>query len=240
MRGRRRRCRRPAPPTTSTASATARSRSGGRTAKAADRAASRSARAYRPSCRWHRRRGRRRSWRGHRVSTLPFSVSKVLPPFLAALAPPEARRGAEHFAQAGAGRPPAAAPAARQRRPASACSRCSCGRSYWSAICGGIPHLAELVSTYLIILISAWPKLPISLQASSGRRLALAGGLDQLAALLRLFAQRHESLHAVVRRAARLAADRRRAPNAEPEIGAAPVAGNELAPAGADGSGGEP
>src|SRR5258705_8873942 len=28
-----------------------------------------------------------------------------------------------------------------------------------SAICGGIPHLAELVSTYLIILSSAWPKL---------------------------------------------------------------------------------
>ena len=49
-----------------------------------------------------------------------------------------------------------------------------------SAICGGIPHLAELVSTYLIIFNSAWPKLPISLQASSG------GALRSLAALISL------------------------------------------------------
>jgi hypothetical protein len=61
-----------------------------------------------------------------------------------------------------------------------------------AGICGGIPHLAELVSTYLIILISAWPKLA----GFIGRRMPLAGGLDQLAALFRLFAQWHEAFHA--------------------------------------------
>ena len=73
------------------------------------------------------------------------------------------------------------APVARPRRPAAASSRCLLWlRLSGSAICGGIPHLAELVSMYLIILISAWPKLPISLQASS------AGALRSLAALIGL------------------------------------------------------
>jgi hypothetical protein len=53
----------------------------------------------------------------------------------------------------------------------------------------------------LIIFSSAWPKLPISLQASSG--LAIARRLDQLAALLCVFAQRKEPLHAGVRPTAR-------------------------------------
>ena len=52
-----RRCRRPAPPTTSTASTAARIRSAGRNGRDADKAATRTARAYRPSCRWRRQRG---------------------------------------------------------------------------------------------------------------------------------------------------------------------------------------
>ena len=76
-----------APPTTSTATAAAMSRSAGRAAPAADRAASRPARVYRPSCRSSRRRARRPSligeWRcrsacrrcrrpflGHRVGSV--------------------------------------------------------------------------------------------------------------------------------------------------------------------------
>ena len=65
-----------------------------------------------------------------------------------------------------------------------------------SAIAGEIPHLAELASTYLIILISDWPKLAISLQASSGGCLAVTRGLDQPATFLRLFAQGGKPLHA--------------------------------------------
>ena len=63
------------------------------------------------------------------------------------------------------------------------CSNASvfwCPALSWSAICGGIPHFAALASTYLIILISASPKLTISLQASSG------GALRSLAALISL------------------------------------------------------
>ena len=103
---RRARCRRRAPPTTSTASAAARIRSAGRNGRAADRAATRTARAYRPSCRWHRQRGpwRRSSEPGHRVRTLPFSVSKVLPPFLHGCRFRKRRRRAQHFAEARAGR----------------------------------------------------------------------------------------------------------------------------------------
>src|SRR5689334_3738846 len=43
-----------------------------------------------------------------------------------------------------------------------------------------MPHFEALASMYLIILISAWPKLAISLQASSG------GALRSLAALISL------------------------------------------------------
>src|SRR6202035_4193969 len=43
---------------------------------------------------------------------------------------------------------------------------------------------------------------PDQLAGDIRRRMALAGGLDQLAALLRLFAQGNELLHAVLRRTA--------------------------------------
>src|SRR3984957_2311074 len=106
----------------------------------------------------------------HRVNALPLSVSNVLPFFLATVASGSA----------------AAEPSTSLRLgPAGACCCfCICAAApqtlvliasvlTWpflscSAICGGIPHLPELVSTYLTILVSAWRKLPISLQASSG------------------------------------------------------------------------
>ena len=134
--------RRQAPPTTSTASATATIRSDGRNGRAADRAATRAAHAYRPSCRSHRQRGppRRSSGRGHRVRTLPFSVSKVLPPFFAVVRLGQRRRRAQDFAQARAGGP-------------ARCCLCAIPQTFfcmfsvflwpflsWSPICGGIPH----------------------------------------------------------------------------------------------------
>src|SRR5215218_1491366 len=68
------------------------SRSDDRSATAADRVATTTAPSDRPSCRSHPQRGRpRRSLEqndlppDHRVSTLPFSVSKVVPPLLRAL-----------------------------------------------------------------------------------------------------------------------------------------------------------
>ena len=83
--GRRARAPRPrrAPPTTSTATATARSRSAGRGGRAADRAATRPARACRPNCR-SRRRPNRPLIRiaGSSASGLPVSVSKVPRPVL--------------------------------------------------------------------------------------------------------------------------------------------------------------
>ena len=68
----------------------------------------------------------------------------------------------------------------------------------WSAICSGIPHLAESASRYLIILISDWAKFPINLHASSG------GAWRALAALiscrlLSFFAQAGKFLHAGIR-----------------------------------------
>src|SRR3954469_21064966 len=162
------------------ASAAATIRSAGRDGKGAGKAATRTARAYRPSCRSRRQRGqwRRSSERDHRVRTLPFSVSKVLPPFLTACASGSAAEEPSTSLRLGPAGPRVAACCATLQT-------CVCIFSVflwpvlsWSAICGGIPHLAELVSTYLIIFNSAWPKFLISLQASSG------DALRSLAALI--------------------------------------------------------
>src|SRR3984957_2590340 len=172
------RCRRwrPAPPTTSTASAAARIRSAGRNGGAANKAATTSARGYRPSYRARQQPGRpRRSYQGgtrlpkfgatgHRVRTLPVRVSNALPPFFLGVASGSA----------------IAEPSASLRLgPAGLCCAivqtffCMVSVLLWPFsscwwICGGIPHFVPLVSTYLIILLSAWAKFSISLQASSG------------------------------------------------------------------------
>ena len=176
------RCRRRAPPTTSTASAAARIRSAGRDGRAADRAATRTARAYRPSCRSRRQRGPSRRSSGARSSRENVAVQRIegAAALLRGVAS-ERRRRAQHFAEARAGRPALL----RLLRHGADLLSASSSVFLWpflscSPICGGIPHFAELVSTYLIILTSAWPKLPISLQASSG------GALRSLAALISL------------------------------------------------------
>src|SRR5438270_6333236 len=157
-------------PTTSTATATARSRSVDRGARAADTAVTIAARGCRPSCQWHQQRGfpRRSCVPGHRVRTLPFRVSNVLPPFLVTVASGSAAEEPSTSLRLGPAGPLCWACCA-------AAHTCFCIFSVflwpplsWSAICGGIPHFAALVSTYLIILISASPKFLISLQASSG------------------------------------------------------------------------
>src|ERR1700682_2347774 len=157
-------------------------RSAGRNVRAANKAATTTARGCRPSCRSHRQRGRwrRSSWTGHRARTLPFRVSKVLPPFCVGVA-----SGAD-----------AEEPSTSLRLgPAGArvCACCATAQTFlsmasvflwpalsWSPICGGIPHLVALVSIYLIILISDWPEFPISLQDSSG------GACRSLAVLISL------------------------------------------------------
>ncbi|MGY4329747.1 hypothetical protein ACVWWG_004164 [Bradyrhizobium sp. LB7.2] len=99
-----------------------------------------------------------------------MSVSKVLPPFLPALA-----SGAE------ADEPSTSlndGPAGPRGWFCICCATlqtfaCMASVFLWPSFicpptCGGIPHLAALASMYLTILDSAWLKLRISLQASSG------------------------------------------------------------------------
>src|SRR5712671_800828 len=109
----------------------------------------------------------------------------------------------------------------------------------WSEICCGIPHLAAWLSTYLIILISDWAKLPISLQASSGgarRSLAALISLPRFSASSRKgtnpFMQSSEGPAWVGGAGPRS--------NAEPVIGAAPCAGNELGAAPTEAAGAVP
>src|SRR4029450_7258264 len=125
----------------------------------------------------HRGRSRRSSEAVHRWRTLPFSVSKVLPPFLTACASGSAAEEPSTSLRLGPAGPRVAAGCATVETGVCIFSVFLWRVLSWSAICGGIPHLAELVSTYLIIFISAWPKFPISLQASAG------GALRSLAAL---------------------------------------------------------
>src|SRR5258708_27607920 len=128
------------------------------------------ARACRPNCRSRQQRGspRRSSDPDHRARTLPLRVSKVLPPFFVAVASGSAAEEPSTSLRLGPTGP-------------FCCCCCATAQTFfcmlsvflwpffnWSAICDGIPHLAAWDSTYLIILISAWPKFPISLQASSG------------------------------------------------------------------------
>src|SRR5258708_38943379 len=80
---------------------------------------------------------------------------------------------------------------------------------------------------YLIILISDWPKFPISLQASSG------GACRSLAALIslpRFSASSRKGMNPFMQSSEGPACEGGAGPrsNAEPVIGAAPCAGNEL------------
>src|SRR4030088_3545252 len=230
--------RRPAPPTTSTASAIARTRSAGRDGRAADRASTIAARECRPSCRSRQQRGRQQcsSDPGHRARTLPFRVSKVLPPFLVSVS---------------SGSDAEEPSTSRRLGPAGPFCCCCCATVQtffcmlsvflwpffsWSAICGGIPHFAAWDSTYLIILISDWPKLPISLQASSGDA---CRSLAALISLPRFSASSRKGTNALMQSspAPPCGAAGPRS-NAVPVTGAAPVTGNELggAPTDADGA----
>src|SRR3984885_2698038 len=226
----------PAPPTTSTASAAARTRSAGRNGRAADRAATTSARGYQPSCRSRQQRGRpRHSYQeggarlpefggtGHRVRTLPVRVSNALPPFFLGVASGSAAEEPNASLRLG---------------PAGLCWAivqtffCMVSVLRWpffscSGICGGIPHFVELASTYLIILISACPKLSISLQASSGaawRSLAALISLPRFSASsrngMKFFMQASEGPPPCIVGEAGPA-------KPPPRIGAAPAAGNE-------------
>ena len=155
---------RPGRRTTSRAGAGARSRSAGRGAPAADKAAPTPARGGRPSCRSNRRRGPRRD--SSRISGLPVSVSKVDCPFLVELegsgtvgvAPSASLRlGA-------AGRGPCAA-ASHTFLPTSEalpCPSLTCLRTS-----GGTPQVALLSCKLLIILVSAVRNALKSLHNSS-------------------------------------------------------------------------
>src|SRR6202041_3495980 len=90
------------------------------------------------------------------------------------------------------------------------------------------PHLAAWPSTYLIILISAWPKLSISLQASSGgawRSLAALISLPRFSASsrngMKFFMQVSEAPPPGI------VGEAGPRPKPPPRIGAAPPAGNE-------------
>src|ERR1700676_3691458 len=111
------------------------------------------ARGCRPSCRSRRQRAlpRRSSEAGHRVRTLPFRVSKVLPPFFVTLASGSAAEEPSTSLRLGPAGP-------------FCCCCCATLQTFccmfsvflWplfscSEICGGIPHFEALVSTYLIM-----------------------------------------------------------------------------------------
>src|ERR1700733_13778838 len=225
----------PAPPTTSTASAAARIRSAGRNGRAANRAATTSARGYRPSCRSRQQRGRPpRSYdqrtrlptfggSGHRVRTLPVRVSNALPPFFLAVA---------------SGSAVAEPNASLRLTPAGLCCAivqtffCIISVLLWpfsncSWICGGIPHLVALVSTYLIILTSAWAKFLINLTASSGGAWC---SLAALISLLRFSASSRSGMKAFMQASAApppgIVGEAGPPAKPPPRSGAAPPAGN--------------
>src|SRR5207237_7909161 len=221
--------------TTSTASGAARIRSVGRDGKAASTAATTTAHAYRPSCRSRRQHGRpHRSFEiDHRASTLPFSVSKVLPPFLVGVASGSAADEPSTSLRLGPAGP-------------LVCTCCATSQTFfcmasvflwppfnWSPTCGGIPHFAALVSMYLIILSSAWPKFASSLHASAG------GACRSLAALIslpRFSASSRSGMNAFMQAScappACGAAPAGGRSNCVPVTGAAPALGNGEAAAG--------
>src|SRR5260221_3370260 len=116
----------------------------------------------------------------HRVRTLPFNVSKVLPPFFPACASGSAVDVPSTSLRLGPAGFWFAACCAMLQTWFCILSVFWWPVLSWSPICAGIPHFAALPSTNLIILISAALKLRISLQASSG------GAWRSLAALISL------------------------------------------------------
>src|SRR5258708_20045390 len=96
----------------------------------------------------------------------------------------------------------------------------------WPATCCGTPPFAALGSTYLIILVSDWPKLPISLQASSGDA---CRSLAALISLPRFSASSRKGTNCFMH-SSEGPCDGDAVPrsNAEPVPAAAPVTGNEL------------
>src|SRR4029450_3185093 len=125
----------------------------------------------------HRGRSRRSSEAVHRWRTLPFSVSKVLPPFLTACASGSAAEEPSTSLRLGPAGPRVAACCATLQAGGCIFSVFLWPFLSWSAICGGIPHLAELVWTYAIIFNSAWPKFLISFQDSFDRAFRARGAL---------------------------------------------------------------
>src|SRR5260370_15956585 len=121
------------------------------------------ARECRPSCRPRRQRGspRRSSDPDHRARTLPFRVSKVLPPFLVAVASGSA----------------AEEPSTSLRLGPAGPFFCTCGAPaqtffcilsvfflpffHWCTSFLGGPPLAAWGSTYLILVIFVSPRIPI-------------------------------------------------------------------------------
>ena len=165
-------------------------RSGDQNGRAANRAATRPAHACRPSCRSHRQRGRsRRSSELHRVRTLPFSVSKVLPPFLVGVASGSAAE--EPSTSERLGRP--------VRAPAACCATaqtfcCIVSVFLWPVL----QLLGDLRrnSAFCRVLLDICDHLQFGLAEIADqlagfirRRMPVARRLDQLAALLRLLAQ---------------------------------------------------
>src|SRR3982074_1756301 len=164
---------------------------------------------------------------GHRARTLPFRVSKVLPPlFLVAVASGSAAEDPNTSLRLGPAGPFCCTCWATAQTFCCMASVFLLPFFSWSAICCGIPHFAAWLSTYLIILISDWPKFPISLQASSG------GAWRSLAALIslpRFSASSRKGTNPFMHSSGGPACDGGAGPrsNAEPVIGAAPLVGNE-------------
>src|SRR5439155_22333464 len=159
-----------------------------------------------------------------RARTLPFRVSKVLPPFLVGVASGNAAEEPSTSLRLGPAGP-------------LCCACCAAAQTFFcrfsvflwppfscSDICGGIPHFAAWVSTYLIILISDWPKFPISFQASSG---GACRSLATLISLPRFSASSRNGMNPFMH-ASDAPPDGGAGPrsNAEPVIGAAPLLGN--------------
>ncbi len=154
------------PRTTSTAIATARSRSGGRGGQAADKDATRPGRGCRPNCRSHRRPNRPSGLIC--ASGLPVSVSKVPPWPVIGIGRRIDRRRFDGVAERRHSR--GGAFACRPRRGISPTFRDWLWRP--STICSGTPHQVWLSTRNFITMASAATKMVISLQTSLRSALA--------------------------------------------------------------------
>ena len=138
---------------------------------------------------------------GHRVRTLPFSVSKVLPPFLRRRRLGQAAEEPSTSLRLGAGRSAASAACCATAQTFFCMPSVFLWPAFsWSRDLRRNSAFGRIGFDIFDHLDFGLAEISDQLAGLVRRRMAVAGGLDQLAALLRLFAQRHETLHAGVRR----------------------------------------